>query len=91
MKPQPYDPAPLSDLIEKEVRLFVYCVDCHHCAVIDTEPVAELLGADYPIPLVHKHMRCSHCDSRFVTANPNWRDEKNVPGRMLDFYYPPFY
>lgn len=87
---QTYDPAPLSSLIEINVRLFVYCVDCHHNAVIDTEPVAEYLGADFPIPQVASRMRCSHCGSRHVTANPNWSDEKDVPGRQLKYYYPDF-
>jgi len=33
------------------------------------------LGANFPIPGVAQHMKCSRCGNREVTVNLNWNDE----------------
>jgi DNA-directed RNA polymerase subunit RPC12/RpoP len=83
------EPARLSFLVEEKIRLFVYCVDCHHNAMLDAGPIAERLGADFPIPQVAKHVRCAACGSRHATVNPYWNDE-DVPGRPILYSYPDF-
>lgn len=83
-----HDPARLSFLIENKIRLAVHCNN-HGCltrSILDVEPLVERLGADYPIPLVAKHMKCAACGSQDCSVNPNWNDE-DVPGRPKGFVY----
>ncbi len=85
-----HDPARLLFLIEHKIRLAVHCNN-HEClrrSVLDVAPLVERLGANYPIPLVAKHMKCTACGSRDCSVNPNWNDEE-VAGRPLGFSYPP--
>jgi len=82
------DPAPLSFLIDHKLRMFVWCIRCHHHAEVSAVLLVEKLGADFPIPWVARHMKCSQCGNREVTVNPNWNDE-DVPGRPKSMRYPP--
>jgi hypothetical protein len=81
-------PARLSYLIHQKLRMFVWCIRCHHHAAVEASLLIEKLGANFPIPRVAQHMKCSQCGNREVTVNPNWNDEE-VPGRPKSMRYPP--
>ncbi|MDA0368762.1 MAG: hypothetical protein O3C65_12075 [Proteobacteria bacterium] len=82
------DPARLSYLVDQKLRLTVWCIRCDHRADIAVAPLVDKLGANYPIPHVARHMKCSRCGNREITVNPTWNDE-DVPGRPKSMTYPP--
>ena len=67
-----HDPARLSYLIDQKLQIFVWCIRCHHHAAIEASLLIEKLGANFPIPRVAQHMKCSQCGNREVTVNPKW-------------------
>jgi hypothetical protein len=81
-------PARLSYLVQQKLRMFVWCIRCHHHAAVEVSLLIEKLGANFPIPRVAQHMKCSQCGNREVTVNPDWNDEV-VPGRPESMRYPP--
>ena len=82
-----HDPTRLFYLIDQKLRMFVWCIRCHHHAAVEASLLIEKLGANFPIPRVTQHMKCSQCGNRKVTVNPNWND-KEVPGRPKSMGYP---
>jgi hypothetical protein len=69
-------PARLSYLVQQKLRMFVWCIRCHHHAAVEVSLLIEKLGANFPIPRVARHMKCSQCGNREVTVNPNWNDKE---------------
>jgi hypothetical protein len=49
-----------------QVRLIVCCLDCHHQVEPDPAEMAELHGANMPVPDWHSRLVCSECGSRQV-------------------------
>lgn len=62
-------PATLSDCPH---GILASCNACHRHVVIETVTLIERLGADYPVPQVHWHLRCANCGSKEVQARPEW-------------------
>ena len=80
---------PLSWLVEEGMRLFAWCVQCHHHGIMDVAPLIARLGANHPIPQVADSLVCTACGARDCTVNPNWNDV-DIPGAPKVFPVAPF-
>ncbi len=66
--PAPTGPVTLGDLVREDKLLCVYCNVC--CHERDVNPATVPLPPETPVPEVHKHMRCSVCQSKNIDARP---------------------
>jgi hypothetical protein len=49
-----------------QVRLIVWCRECHHQAEPDPAEMATRYGADTPVRDWHKRLVCSRCGGREI-------------------------
>jgi hypothetical protein len=63
MKSEPGPPMTLGGAAAAEVRLIVWCRDCHHQAEPDPAEMARLYGPETPVPEWRERLVCSRCGS----------------------------
>ena len=74
---EPIRPMTLGNMRSRGVRsLFATCLACG-----STEVNVDAWPDDVPVPSFGRHMRCTRCGNRGVTAIPNWIERGNsLPG-----------
>lgn len=61
----------LGNMRENGVRsLAVYCIRCHHQAVLDVDSYDD----DVPVPAFGPRMVCTVCGAFDADARPNWNE-----------------
>jgi hypothetical protein len=69
---EPITPMTLGNMRANGVRsLSVYCVVCHHEAVLDVEAWPDHV----PVPAFGPRMVCAHCGVIGADARPNWKEQ----------------
>lgn len=55
------NPATLSNVIQNDNDLRVFCDNCRRCRNLDVHALAKILGSDIPVPEIGRRARCTEC------------------------------
>ena len=69
---EPVNPTRLSDLADENLKLFCWCNRCGHNAEIAIDIFIKRLGAQFPVPEVGRHMKCTKCAANDIATRPAW-------------------
>lgn len=64
--------ATLGEVAGQQVDIFCWCNRCAHNTVLPSRPLADRLGAGFPVPEVGARLRCSRCGGKDVATRPAW-------------------
>lgn len=64
--------ATLSDLLNEDVGVFLWCYNCYHSATLDAVALTRRLGGSFPVTQIRRKCRCSVCGSTNLSSRPDW-------------------
>ena len=71
-KGEPMNPMTLADLNADKQYVMCWCNRCGHSADIDPTPLINRLCPLFPVPELGGRMRCTSCESHYVSTCPAW-------------------